>query len=451
MDTNRDVSRLEMIQQQLAESVILKLLIIGFLIMALLAPAFMIVQLIAERQARRDEVIRDVGSKWGHPQRLAGPILSIPYTEGYVDVDKKPLILRKVLNTLPEELHITGDLQPEVRYRGIYEVMVYTARVTVAGRFRLPDAQETPSTTGNFEWEDMTLSLGIADLKGIKEQLAVQWGGASFPVEPGHALRSVLDNGVNTRVSWQPDLQGREIPFSFTFDLKGSDAFQVLPAGKITSVALTSTWAHPSFIGEFLPEEREVTRQGFRAAWRIFHFNRNIPQRWWDDQVAIKEADFGVKFLLPLDEYQKNTRTAKYAILVIALTFAAFFITEMVGRERVHPVQYLLIGLALCIFYVLLLSLSEQIGFGWAYLLSSLAVVSLITWYARSGFTQRRYATAIGSVLAALYGYLYFILQLEDYALLAGSVGLFVIMAIIMYFTRNIRWYGEQRTEVQAK
>lgn len=446
MNESGRLSPVETISQKLATSVIVKLTVIGVLIAVLMVPTLLILNLIHERETRRDEVIAEIGGKWGLPQKLSGPFLTIPFEQTGPGPDQKPVSTLRALHLLPDSLNVTGQLIPETRYRGIYAVIVYTAKVTVSGLFRLPDGARPPEgLPGNFHWDDLTLSLGVQDLRGIKEQLAIKWGENTVAVEPGHDLGKAIENGVSASVSWRPETQGTEIPFSFTLDLKGSDTFHVLPAGKITTLSLNSTWDAPSFIGEFLPENRMVSEKGFQATWKIFHFNRNIPQTWWDRSDPLPDASVGVQLLLPLDEYRKNERTAKYAVLIIALTFAAFFVTEAAGKQRVHPVQYLLIGLSLLIFYTLLLSLSEQIGFGWAYLISAFATTGLITWYAHTAFSHRKYTLVIGTVLVVLYGYLYFILQLEDYALLAGSVGLFVIVALIMAFTRNIDWYADSK------
>lgn len=446
MNDSDHLAPVETISQKLAASVIVKLIVIGGLMVTLMLPIMLIMNLIFEREARRDEVIAEIGGKWGLPQKLSGPFLSIPYEQTGPGPAQKPISTLRTLHLLPESLNITGPLDPETRYRGIYAVIVYTAKVTVNGLFRLPDGVRPPGgLPGSFHWDNLTLSLGVQDLRGIKEPLTIKWGDIAVGVEPGHDLGKAIENGVNASVSWRPETQGTKIPFSFTVDLKGSDTFRVLPAGKITTLSLNSTWDAPSFTGEFLPENRTVSGQGFAATWKIFHFNRNIPQSWWDRSDPLPDASVGIQLLLPLNEYQKNERPAKYAILIIVLTFAAFFVTEGAGKQRVHPVQYLLIGLSLLIFYPLLLSLSEQIGFDWAHLVSAVATTGLITWYASTAFSHRKYTLVIGTVLAALYGYLYFILQLEDYALLAGSVGLFVIMALIMAFTRRIDWYADRK------
>jgi inner membrane protein len=247
------------------------------------------------------------------------------------------------------------------------------------------------------------------------------------------------------------------LPFNFSLNLKGSERIQFIPVGKTTNLDLTSSWAHPSFTGEFLPDQRGVSPDGFQAHWTVFHLNRNIAQTWIDNNSAMEDWAFGVQLFLPADEYQQATRSAKYAILFIVLTFALFFLMEVSGKQRVHPIQYLLVGLALCIFYILLISISEHIGFTWSYLVSALAVIGMVGLYSKSVLPGKKQGLAVGGNVAVLYGYLYFILQLQDYALLIGSLGLFAILSLIMYFTRNFDWYaidllpGKKKPEKQEQ
>jgi inner membrane protein len=229
--------------------------------------------------------------------------------------------------------------------------------------------------------------------------------------------------------------------FAFDLDLNGSQALRFVPLGRETNVQLASTWATPSFDGAFLPDERTVTDDGFSSDWRVLHLNRNYPQQWRGTSVALNESAFGVTLLVPVDQYQKSMRAAKYAILVIALTFLVFFFAEIRNRERVHPFQYILVGLALCLFYTLLLAASEQVAFNLAYVVAGLATIGLVTAYTRSIFASRTLSLLTGGVLLVLYGFVFVILQLQDFALLVGSIGLFVALALTMYLSRNIDWY----------
>ena len=225
-------------------------------------------------------------------------------------------------------------------------------------------------------------------------------------------------------------------------NLNGSGQISFLPLGKSTSVKLSSTWKSPSFNGPFLPDEREVNEQGFNATWKILNLNRSYPQQWAGKNEKVAASAFGVKLFHPIDEYQQTMRSVKYAVLFITLTLVAFFLTEVINRVRVHPIQYLLIGSAICLFYLLLLSISEHSSFGLAYLVSSAASTGLVTLYSRSVLKSMPVSMTICGLMSFLYGFLYITLRLEDYALLIGSTGMFAVLAMVMYLTRKVDWYG---------
>lgn len=210
----------------------------------------------------------------------------------------------------------------------------------------------------------------------------------------------------------------------------------------MTLVRIQSKWNTPSFDGAFLPDKRTIDKDGFSATWTILHLNRNFPQQWKDNEYLIADWSFGVDLLFPVDQYQKSYRSAKYAIMFIALTFLTFFFSEVLNKIRVHPIQYLLIGFALCIFYSLLISLSEHIGFGLAYLIGSIAIITMITAYSASILKDKILTALVSFILIALYVFLFTILQLEAYSLLMGSIGLFIVMSVIMYLSRNVDWYS---------
>lgn len=443
--------------RKITHSITVKIISIGFLILVLLIPTGMIQSVITERESRHRQVVAEVSSKWGREQLISGPVLAIPYSVYWQDKDGQENSRIQTLYTLPETLSISGTLEPESRYRGIYEVVVYTAKLDISGAFTYPDFTQFQIPEKDIIWSDITLSVGISDMKGISEDVTITWGASPLPVEPGADISRTVVSGIHTDVQLPQDPADRVLPFSFSLNLKGSERIQCIPVGRTTTLALTSTWAHPSFTGEFLPHERTVSPDGFQAEWTVFHLNRNIAQNWIDTGNEMNGAAFGVQLFLPADEYQQTTRSAKYAILFIVLTFALFFLMEVSGKLRVHPIQYLLTGFALCIFYVLLLSISEHLGFAWSYLISALAVVGMVGMYAKSVLPGKTKGWAVGGNVAILYGYLYFILQLQDYALLIGSLGLFIILALIMYFTRNFDWYaidlsaGKEKTGKQEE
>ena len=257
---------------------------------------------------------------------------------------------------------------------------------------------------------------------------------------PGTGPYGLVDAGISAAVRIRDD----KAPHHFTFrlGLNGSREIGFTPVGKTTTVSIASDWQDPSFTGAFLPTERQIGETGFSARWQILHLNRNYPQYWKGRLHDMAGSDFGVKFFRPVDIYQKVMRTIKYALLFTVFTFYALFITETLNHLRIHPVQYLLTGFAIIIFYALLLALSEHTGFNVAYLVASLAVIGLVSGYARSILHHPKASRMVATTMLLLYAYLYSVLQLDAYALLVGSTGLFAVLATAMYLTRKVDWYA---------
>ncbi|OQA29255.1 MAG: Inner membrane protein CreD [Verrucomicrobia bacterium ADurb.Bin345] len=370
-------------------------------------------------------------------------MLSIPYSHELPGPGGKKVTATAYLHVLPDSLNITGTVAPEIRYRGIYETVLYNARVSLAAQFTLPDLRALGIHEKRVQWDRVSLELGISDMKGVRKEIVARAGDSAWPMEPGLTTSEVLDSGVSARVPVTRNT--RTLQVTTELDLNGSEQLSFVPVGKETSAELSSTWRSPSFDGAFLPVRRKVSDAGFSARWDILHLNRAYPQHWIGDRYKIADSAFGVGLLIPTDAYQKSERTVKYAALFIALTFLSFFLSEVLLRVRLHPLQYLLIGLALVIFYTLLLSISEHLSFGRGYLIAGAATIALVTGYAGSILRKARAAWLVGSILAVLYGYLYVLLQLEDYALLLGSIGLFVILGTVMFLTRRINWYNPVR------
>lgn len=424
----------------LKESVGFKILVIGVLILALLIPTSMVRSLIGERQVRQGEVVGEISSKWGQKQSVTGPVLTVPYRQVIETGEGKKQTVLRHAHFLPEEFKISGRLQPEIRYRGIYEAVLYQSNLELTGYFPFPqfDAMNVP--IDDILWSKAFISLGITDMVGISDQIGAEIGGETVVMNPGIPVSDVIDSGVSAPIVLPQE--GEEIPFRFRLSLNGSSGIGFAPVGKVTVAELASSWSSPSFDGSFLPVERSVGPAGFKAKWRVLHLNRNFPQAWADAQYKVQGSTFGVDLFLATDVYQKSMRTAKYAIMFILFTFIAFFFSEVMNKKRVHPIQYLLIGVSLVIFYTLLISVSEHLNFGLAYLISSVLTISLITLYAAGILQHRMLAGMVGGILTILYGYLYILLQLEDYALLMGSIGLFVVLSLIMYLTRKVDWYA---------
>jgi inner membrane protein len=411
----------------------IKAVIIGFLVLLLLIPTSMIMGLIRERERSQDEATSEISSKWGDAQVVTGPVLVVPY----IDTPNH----RDYALFLPEKLSVNGELLPEVRHRGIYETAVYSSHLQINGSFAPIDPALQNIPTSRFLVNEAFIAVGINDMRGISNQAALLYNGKSYIFNPGVTIQSVFPNGMQTRVPLtQSDSGWIAGNFSVNLDLRGSGQLYFSPVGKTTEVSINSNWPAPKFDGAFLPVKSTVQPKGFNASWQVSHLNRNFPQAFSAGKFDLRTADFGIKLFLPVDGYQQSTRAVKYAILIVGLTFLVFYFIELLQRFYVHPLQYILIGLALCIFYTLLIALAEQLNFSLAYLIASVMTIGLVTAYTASIFGNFRISSGIGGAMLILYGFIYVIIRSEDQALLMGSLGLFIILAIVMYFSRKIKW-----------
>jgi inner membrane protein len=417
-----------------------RLVIIGVLTMIFLIPLGMVKYRIWEREGRRNTAVSEVSQKWGRAQTVAGPVLSVPYLTHHKDSNHKPYTVRHLAHFLPGELDISGTLDSEMRYRGIFEVLLYSGELSLSGHFTRPDVQKLNIPEQNVLWDESYLSVGLSDMKGIQDTITIDFAGSELTAEPGARLDGTINSGINTPVKIGEETE--LIPFTVTMKLRGSETLDFIPMGEVTTVKLSGDWGSPSFTGEFLPATREIKDEAFSAAWKVLHLNRNFPQAWKDSDKQIYNSAFGVKLLVPADGYQRTERTVKYSIMFIFLTFMTFFLIEILNGKAVHPIQYLLVGSALVVFYILVLALSEHILFNTSYLIASAATVLMIALYTRSVLGSGRLALAVSGIVSMLYGYLLIVLQAEDYALLLGSVGLFVILGLTMYLTRKVDWFS---------
>lgn len=426
-------------------STTLKGVLIFFLMLVLLIPTGMVESLIYERQSRQQEAVEEVSSKWGRQQTLTGPVLVVPYDEYSKSSDGKETYHEtKYAYFLPDELNINGLVNPEKRHRGIFDVVLYSSKLSMEGSFGQPAVQSLIPSNTQVIWDKAFLSLGIPDLRGLEDQVKLQWNDQPAVFDPGANAEGVAKSGIHVPIRLLADGSSPNYKFKIDVALKGSGSLFFTPMGKVTEVKLNSPWADPSFTGAFLPDEKNITPQGFDASWKVLNLNRNYPQQWISGQdLSFSESTFGVDFLVPVDNYQKATRSVKYAILFIGLTFLTLFFIEMGQSRRVHPFQYALIGLALVIFYTLLVSVSEHLSFNTAYLIAAVMTVGLTGWYAQSLFQSGKMAMFLGGTLSVLYGFLFVVLQQQDYALLIGSIGLFLILAVVMYVSRRIQWEKE--------
>ena len=412
-----NLSFFEKLNSWIANSITVKFISIGILILLLLIPMSMIENLIYERERTQQSAINEVSDKWGHAQTIIGPILKIPYRTYYKtkDGDGQDRIHEQIEEAyfLPEELSINGKIEPEMRHRGLYEVVVYQSSIKIEGSIKYPDFQDWNIDQKDIIWSEASLSVGIPDMRGIQEKVALSWNADKLDFNPGVMTPALLKSGIHRNVEFKEDLQTYQ--FSLDIVLNGSRNLSFVPLGKETNVSIVSPWADPSFMGAFLPDSHSVSADGFEAQWKVLHLNRNFPQKWRSNAQNFQDASFGVDLLLPVDKYQKSIRSAKYAMLFIGLTFLVFFFVEIKNKIRIHPFQYILVGLALCVFYALLLSLSEHMLYGSAYALASVGVIGIITAYSTTVFHNRTLVMSMSGVLIMLYIFLYIILKSQDY------------------------------------
>lgn len=428
---------------------------IALLILLLMLALLMIGGVVDERQALRSEVLQDIARSSSQAQKITGPLLVVPYRkrirtwktheksgERYVEESER----RGRLYFLPERLTLDGEMGSELRRRGIYEARLYHVDSQISAHFELPANYGIDEGLVDYRFEQAYLALGISDIRGIKNDLKLRLGERQLAFAPG-SNEALLGAGVHAPLPALDTSVAQSLAFDFKLALLGSSRLHIAPVGRETVVNLASDWPHPSFIGEYLPTQRSIAETGFSARWQTSFFATNMEEALADctgesDCRAFNQRQFGVSLVDPVDQYLMTDRAIKYALLFIGLTFAGFFLFEVLKRLAVHPVQYGLVGLSLALFYLLLVSLSEHIAFGLAYAISALACVMLIGFYVSHVLHswQRGLGFSIG--LAALYGLLYGLLSAEDYALLMGSTLVFALLACVMVLTRKLDWYG---------
>ncbi len=418
-----------------------KIIFILFLVVLLLVPNGMLKSLIYERQNLQESTENEIAASWGKDQKINGVIITIPYNTKITDSNGKDFYNDFELHIVPETMNIDINLISNKKKRGIYEAILYTAKLNMEGSFNFHKIKKKLNHAHEIKWENAQVCVAISNSESIQENIIANFGTQKLIFEPGTNQNYMFPSGgVNSKIKINPEKEKYEFKFNTT--LRGSRSFQLLPLAEETQVKISSDWHSPSFVGDHLPMH-EITEQGFTSQWKLSKFNRNIPLVWKnnDQQVEKSKGIFGVKLLQPVDQYQKNMRSAKYASMIIFLTFLIYFFFEMLNQIRIHPIQYAMVGIALTLFYFLLLSLSEHISFNYAYLISSGAVIGLIAFYSSFIFKKKTYAGILLIILILLYAYIFVLLQLEVFALLAGSIGLFTILAIVMYLSRNVNWY----------
>ena len=440
-------------------STILKLVGVGALILIMLIPLLMISGVLSERLQRRNEAVNEITAAWGTGQNIIGPVLGLPYQYRVMVVREVPAAdgrveRREVEETLvanayflPELLKITGDVQTQLLHRGIYDAAVFRAQVSLVGRFGVPDLAALKIDPANALWKDAFVTIAVTDLRGTREGLILDWGGEKRPLLPGSQLPGYTTGATGTLGSGEPIAAA--VDFVVPLDVNGSGGIFFAPFGVQNEVELKSNWPDPGFRGAFLPAERSLQPDGFNAKWKISYYGRDYPQQWTSrsgnerfNEKAVSSSLFGAQLLSILDAYRYVERSIKYGVLFFVLVFTTFFLFEMTARQKIHPFQYLMVGAALCLFYLALISISEFLGFGWAYLIAALAATGLITWYCRYFLGGGMRTLMIGAGLGGVYLFLYITLRQQDYALLMGSVALFIVLGIVMFVTRRVDWYA---------
>ena len=425
------------------KSVGVRVFTIAFLILILLIPVSMVKSIIRERENYQEIAIDEIGYKWGNHQTITAMVVSIPYNTYSTTKENGVIKTHKhthFANFLPNELNINTEISPEKRYRGIYEVVVYNGDVSIDGYFDEIDIQKLGIDPENVLWEQASLNLGISDLRSIQNNASVKWNEHQLDFNPGVEAKDVIYSGISTKINLNDSI--KKYSFNVLLNLNGSKGISFTPLGKTTNVDINSSWPDPSFNGSFLPDSREISENGFSAHWEVLHLNRNYPQQFTGSNNNISNSNFGVDLILPVDHYQKSMRSVKYAVMFISLTFLFYFFSQIKKRVRIHPIQYLIIGLAICLFFTLLIAISEHLQFQYAYLIGSIATIFSITSYSHFIFKDRLITYILSGILLILYGFIYVIIQIQDFSLLIGSIGLFIILSSVMYLSRNIDWYN---------
>ena len=423
-----------------------KVMLIGFLILIMLIPSAYIQSLVSERKERQKDIIEEVSSKWADAQTVTGPILMIPYTLSEKQSDGKVAEVTHTAYFLPDDLKINGFILPETRHRSLFDVTVYRSDLSITGDFQLVSLSGLQINPTSLQWQKAKIVMGLNDARGLEDNVAIKWNDSLLQLDAGMEKNGAVENGLNAAV---PLSMNEAVHFSLKLKLKGSQYLYFTPLGKSTEVVVHSKWQNPAFDGKFLPNTTaDITDSGFTAKWKVLQSSLSYPQSWIDSEKKLTESSFGVRLIQPVDGYVKTERSVKYALLFIGLTFTIFLFVEILQKSRIHPLQYLLVGMALCIFYTLLLSFSEYLGFNIAYFISTIATVSLIGLYVWSVFKKGKTALGFGFGLTALYGYIFVLIQLQDYALIFGSIGLFIILAAVMYYSRKIDWYNAGKKQL---
>lgn len=431
-----------------------RLIFLMLLVLLMLIPLNMVEGVVQERAERKHEVEAEIGEQWGPAQTVGGPILVIPYdateTQLRADGSSESRLVRHYASFLSAQTQITAKAKVEERYKSIYRVLVYGTDMRLTGAFAAPDFARWNIDPGRVRWNEASLALILPGAHALRS-IAVTVDKEELKIDAGLLPQHPAGTGLHGDLA----LGGpRDLAFDITLALNGQGALSLLPLSGQSEISISSDWPHPDFVGTPLPVSHDIGTDGFTGSWSINHLATGTPMAWRDSDFRLDPSTLtavGVGLVEPGDVHQQTDRIVKYGILVVGLTFGTIFIIGLLKSQRVHLVQYLLIGMSIALFYLLLLSLAEQMDFAWAYLVASLVDIAIVAWYA--GTTIRRLLGWLtGLLLGGVHLYLYVLLQMESYALLAGTIGLIVILLLVMIATRKVDWYaiGEEVREPAA-
>lgn len=431
---------------------------IGLIILSLQIPIIKFWDLLSERERNQSEAISQTVATSGPSQTIIGPVIQLPYLIKS-NVEATPSNpSRGFLYIFPDKLKIDAKLKTEVRKRGIFEIPTYSADLDFSGTFSPLDVKVWDQEVLEFLWSEAKLSIGVSEPKTIRDQQAFKWNQNLLEFEPAAVAPGIIKNGIHVSLPGLSANPTEPQSFQAKLTIGGTQGLHFVPVGKSTEVDLVGDWSTPSFTGSFSPIKRDSGDNNFSANWRVSDLGGGFGVRQLEE-ISVKRNNecqhgsnncnlerfgnynFGVKLLNSVDTYRIVNRAVKYQLLIVVLTFTTFFMFELIYGLKLHPVQYFLVGLSLVLFYLLLLSLAEHLGFLLAYLLATCSVVALVGGYSLSVLNGKRRALTIIGAMSALYLYLFSALTSEDYALLTGSFGFTIVLGIVMYFTRNINWY----------
>ncbi|CAM3975634.1 cell envelope integrity protein CreD [Flavobacterium cucumis] len=410
-----------------------KMIMVGLLTIILIIPLALVQELIVERSQRQKEVITETTAKWGNSVYFYGPILKVPYKDPISGASCNAYFFPETLNN-KTEVTMVKPLE-----RSIYKSNVFTTKMQFDGNYTTPNFASKGIPAENIYWNRAKILIRTTNLKSLKDEVKIKMGNQNLAFESVATGSNDSIESLETNYFEYQNLSN-QLKFNFTISFNGSKQVKMVPIGKTTDAKITSNWNSPNFNGNFSPISRAITDKGFEANWKILHFNRPFAQNYFEVLPELGKYAFAVDFITPVDEYQQSERASKYGFLVIGLTFLIFFLIQSISKINIHIFQYSMIGIALIMFYTLLISITEHSTFSLAYLIAGASVILMIACYSISILKDKKFPLFIGTSLAVLYTFIYVIIQLEDYALLVGSIGLFLILAAVMYSSRKIEW-----------